>query len=111
MLIVVKGSLFIDIDGTIVNDTTEEALPEAVEKINQAYENGFMIILTTFRGENWEVTNRFSKVNTMRLLKILGLKYHVIIWDSPSPRIIMNDDVVGSIQHPLNGSWEKYEFI
>jgi len=106
---IIKGTLFIDIDGTIFNDTTEEPLPFAVEKINKAYNDGYVIILTTFRGENWEVTNRFSKVNSLRLFKSVGLKYHHIIWDSPSPRMIINDDICMAYQHPCNGSWEKVE--
>lgn len=108
-LIIIKGTLFIDIDGTILHASTEEPLPYAIEKINQAYDDGYVIILTTLRGENWQVTNRFSKVNTLRLLKALGLKYHHIIWDSPSPRIIINDDRAGAYHHPTNGSWEKVE--
>jgi len=108
-IIVVKGTLFIDIDGTILHDKTEEPLPHAVEKINKAYDDGYLIILTTFRGVNWKVANRFSKVNTLRLLKSIELKYHQIIWDSASPRIVINDDTCGAYQHPANGSWEKIE--
>ena len=106
-IVVVKGTLFIDIDGTILHDRTEEPLLYAIEKINKAYDEGYLVILTTFRGANWEVTNRFSQVNTLRLLKLIELKYHQIIWDSPSPRIIINDDVVASYKHPSNGSWEN----
>lgn len=106
-IIIIKGTLFIDIDGTILHDETEEPLPYAIEEINKAYDEGYFVILTTFRGVNWEVTNRFSQVNTLRLLKSIELKYHQIIWDSPSPRIIINDDVVASYKHPSNGSWEN----
>ena len=77
------------------------------EKINEAYDNGYMVVITTYRGENWGVTSPYSKVNTERLLKSIGLKYHHIIWDSPSPRIIFNDDAVAAYQHPQDESWEK----
>lgn len=108
-IIVIRGTLFIDLDGTVFHDETEEPLSQAIEKINKAYDDGFIIILTTYRGENWDVTNRFSKVNTLRLLKMHELKYHHIIWDSPSPRIVINDDVCGAYQHPRNEGWEKVE--
>ncbi len=89
---------------------SEEPLPYAVEKINKAYDEGSKVFLTTFRGdENWKVTSQFSTVNTLRLLKVIGLKYHLIVWDSPSPRVIINDDTCEARQHPLNGSWEKVE--
>ena len=108
-VVIIRGTLFIDIDGTVFHDETEEPLPYAVEKINKAYDDGYVIILTTFRGENWDVTNRFSKVNSLRLFKSVGLKYHHIIWDSPSPRIIINDDKCGAYRHPKNSSWENVE--
>lgn len=104
-----KRTYFIDIDGTILHNKTEEPLEQAVEKINKAKENGHFIILTTFRGENWDVTNRFSKVSTLRLLKVIKLKYDHIIWDSPSPRIIINDETCLAYQHPCNENWKDVE--
>ncbi len=106
-----KGTLFIDLDGTVLHSETEEPLPFAIEAINKQYDEGFLIILTTYRGANWEPTNRFSKINTQRILKSIGLKYHSIIWDSPSPRIIINDDAVEAIQHPTDASWEGYDAV
>jgi hypothetical protein len=106
---VAKGTLFIDLDGTALHSDTEEPLPYAVEKINKAYDEGYMVILTTFRGANWEISSSYSIPNTMRTLKIIGLKHHLIVWDSPSPRIIINDEEVVAYQHPCNGSWENVE--
>ena len=105
---IVKGTLFIDLDGTILHTETEEPLPYAVEKINKAYDEGYIIILTTFRGVNWKIFSPYSLQNTEKTLKIIGLKWHKIIWDSPSPRII-NDESVVAYQYPQNKSWEKIE--
>lgn len=106
----VKGTLFVDLDGTVLHSKTEDPLPFAVDKINKAYDQGYMIVITTFRGYNWDVASPYSVVNSERVLKSIGLKFHNIVWDSPSPRIIINDDVVAAYQHPQDGSWEKIAF-
>jgi len=109
-----RGTLFIDIDGTIlqwsVGSTDMSPLPYAVEKINTEYDSGRYIVLTTMRGDKFfEPTHRMCKAKTLTLLTSIGLKYHVIVWDSPSPRVIINDEPVRAISHPKNGSWEKYD--
>jgi len=107
---ILKGTLFIDIDGTILHSDTEQPLSGAIEKINKAYNDGFRIVLTTFRGGEWKITHRFSKINTERTLKSINLKFHEIIWDSPSPRIIINDDQVLAIKHEKDKSWDYINF-
>jgi len=103
-----KGTFFVDLDGTVIHTRTSEALPYAVEKINAAYEEGFMIVITTYRGKNWPKSSPFTIEKTEKLLEEIGLKWHHIIWDSPSPRIIINDDKVGALKHPQNQSWESF---
>lgn len=110
-LIIMRGSLFIDLDGTVLHTDTEQSLPYAVEKINEAYDNGFLIVLTTFRGLNWNKESRFSKNRTEQLLEKINLKYHHIIWDSPSPRIIINDDIATAYRHPTNESWKNLKIM
>jgi histidinol phosphatase-like enzyme len=107
---IIKATLFIDIDGTII-DAAENELPFAIEKINEAYDNDYTIIITTMRGDKYfDEKSRFSKENTLKLLRRLRIKYHEIIWDSPSPRIIINDEGIGTIKHPQYSSWENYNF-
>ena len=105
-----RGTLFIDIDGTIVDHGTDEPLPGAVEKINEAYDRGYMIVLTTLRGSGWAMQSKYSCPETLRLLKAIGLKYNEIIWNCPRHRILINDEGAAAIQHPANGSWDKYVF-
>jgi ribonucleotide monophosphatase NagD (HAD superfamily) len=105
-----RGALFIDIDGTIVNHGTDTPVPFAVEKINRAYDKGYTIILTTLRGDGWADQTHLTCMSTLRLLKDIGLKYHHIIWNCQSPRIVINDEGAIAINHPANGSWENYEF-
>jgi hypothetical protein len=109
-IIGVRGSLFIDIDGTMVDSGTDEPLPFAIEKINKAYDDGYMIILTTLRGEGYAHNSRFACQETLSLLRLIGVKYHHIIWNCPSPRIVFNDEGAEAVKHPSNSSWEKYEF-
>jgi hypothetical protein len=107
---VVRPTLFTDIDGTIVDTGTEEPLPFAVERINEAYDRGHMIILTTMRGSGFSHQSRLCCAETLRLLKSIGLKYHDILFNIPSPRIVINDEGAGAINHPTNSSWEHYTF-
>jgi len=111
MLTIVRGTLFIDLDGTVLRSTDETPLPGAVDKINEAYDNGFMIVITTYRGNNYLAPHKYSVSETLQTLKVAGLKYTDIIWDSPSPRVVINDDVCGHIQHPKDADWSEYNFI
>lgn len=106
-----KGTLFVDIDGTILDYQTKLPLPYSVEKINKAYEEGYMIVITTQRGDLlWGPDSPFCRENTLKTLREIGVKWHNIIWDSSSPRTIINDEGVHAIHHLKNGSWENYEF-
>jgi histidinol phosphatase-like enzyme len=106
----VRGTLFIDIDGTIISSESGEPLSQAVEKINKAHADGYLIILTTLRGAWFAPDSIYSTTETLRLLKSIGLIYDHIIWDCPSPRKIINDDGAAAINHPRNSGWENYNF-
>jgi hypothetical protein len=109
-LIKLAMSCFLDIDGTIVHTDTEEPLPGAVKAINELYEKGAMIVLTTLRGDGYAEAGygvRFSRTNTIKMLKRIGLKYHHIIWNCPSPRIVINDDGAKAVNHPKNSAWPE----
>lgn len=110
------GSLFVDIDGTLLHQSTEEPLPFAVEKLNAAYDKGYMVILTTMRGGDSKVSggDNYPQIPchlTVKQLKEIGIKYHTIIWNCPSPRIVINDEGAMAYSHPVDGSWEKYVFF
>lgn len=100
-------SFFFDIDGTIIDHTTEKPLDDSIEYINWLYDQGHTIILTTQRGESFTILSRYSKVNTERLLRNLKLKYHHILYDIPSPRIIINDNGCYEINNKTNGSFQE----
>lgn len=115
MIIKYGGSLFVDIDGTLLHCSTEEPLPFVIEKLNAAYDKGYMIILTTMRGGDSKLDggDNYPQIPchlTLKQLGEIGLKYHSIIWNCPSPRTVINDEGAKAINHPVDGSWEKYIF-
>lgn len=105
-----KAAFFIDVDGTIIRWKDEQPIPSAVATINKWHDEGHVIVLTTMRGDNWPEDSRFHKENSLKLFKEIGLKYDEIIWDCPSPRIVINDDGVGAIDHPRDADWD-YKII
>ena len=75
-------SLFIDIDGTLVNQDTKELLPDTITKLTKWREQGHRIILTTASPENI----------TKKILELYNIPYdHIICNLSSGPRIIIND--------------------
>ena len=101
------ATFFIDIDGTIIR-WDGSPIESAVKTINAWYNAGHRIVITTYRGNRIadEVDCRFSEENTRLELKLAGVKYHDILFDCPSPRIVINDDGVGSIDHPKDAEWD-----
>jgi hypothetical protein len=98
-IVVVKGTIFCDVDGTLVNSGTKEPIQENIDQINKAYDDGYKIVLTTFRGnENWGANSFYNERFSLILFQRIGLKYHQIVWNSPSPRVIINDDLVSLIK-------------
>lgn len=88
-------TLFVDIDGTLVENCSEFFSPawgesgplqDNINKINQMYDSGkSQVILTTSRKSTY-------KKQTENQLKRLGVKYHNIIYDLyHAKRIIIND--------------------
>lgn len=100
-----KGSLFIDVDGTIIDTTTNLPIQGQVEEVNKQYDAGWFIVITTYRGYNWKVGTMYHATETLRLFKDIGLKYHTIVWDSPNPRVILNDEGCQAIKVKTNVGW------
>src|SRR5210317_739312 len=80
-----KYSLFIDIDGTIINQENKQILPFTNEKLDYWSSLGHKIILTTANNETYR-----DKITDM--LNTYNIKYDFLIMNlSPGPRIIIND--------------------
>ncbi|MCK4793324.1 MAG: HAD hydrolase family protein [Desulfobacteraceae bacterium] len=99
-----QATFFIDIDGTIIRWSDGTPIESAVKTINEWYDAGHRIVITTMRGDWGDM--RWSKEKTFKQLEAIGLKYHDILFDCPSPRIVINDHGVGSIDHPQDAEWD-----
>ncbi len=102
------ATFFIDIDGTIIRWRDEQPIESAVKAINAWYDEGHRIVITTYRGNRISdgPDCRFSEENTVKELEQIGLKYHDILFDCPSPRIVINDGGSGAIDHPQDAEWD-----
>lgn len=102
------ATFFIDIDGTIIR-WDGQPIRSAVKTINTWYDAGHHIVITTYRGDRISDdthNGHFGKKNTIKELETIGLKYHVILFDCPSPRIVINDTGAAAIEHPVDTEWD-----
>ena len=80
-----KHTLFIDIDGTLLHQTTRELLPGTLEKLHEWKEQGHQIILTSACPMN-------RQLDTHSLLFKYNIPFDAFIGDlTPGPRIVIND--------------------
>lgn len=101
---------FIDLDGTIFRHGSNELLPGARERIDYIIESGGQIIFVTRRGREFEGHPVYNKESTLKALKELNIPYRDILFDVPSPRIIVNDDGCQAINVTTNApcEWNPY---
>lgn len=77
-----KYTLFIDVEGTLINQETKELLPNSIDKLNKWIDLGHTIILTTATDET----------RIMKHIKKYNIPYHRLICDiTPGPRYLIND--------------------
>jgi hypothetical protein len=88
-----KPTFFVDIDGTLVKyrkftelvDSTPNPIQDVIDFINNHFNNGAVIIITTARPDTYREFTE-NELNT------LGVKYHQIVMDcGRGTRIILND--------------------
>lgn len=102
------AAYFIDLDGTILQHSTQIPLPGALEYLNQLYRDGHQIIFTTWRGNDVFGKNHptYSQDVTLKTLKDLGIVYHDILFGIESPRVVVNDDGCHAVNRKSNQPWE-----
>lgn len=94
------AAYFIDLDGTFFKWGTCEPLPGAVETIKRLESEGHMIVWTTLRNAGEQLKGYAA---TIRAFRELGIKSETVIWDCPSPRIVVNDDGAFGVNVEQNG--------
>lgn len=87
------STFFVDIDGTIIKyrkfkdleTSTPEPITDVIDFLNNSYDEGCKIIITTARPYSLEL---FTKQE----MEKIGLKYHQIVMDcGRGTRVILND--------------------
>ena len=104
-----KSTLFCDIDGTLLKyrkfETYKTCKAEPIENtiniINNAYENGHSIILTTARPE-------YLRTHTLKELNDNNIKFHQLIMSiARGNRIVLNDNEFPSINRTFAFNLER----
>ena len=87
------AAFFIDLDGTILAQKTQEPLDGAIEFLRVLKDKGNQIVFTTARcKEDWpNPSHDYSEEMTLNTLKRLGIDYDHILWGLHSPRVVIND--------------------
>ena len=105
-----KGALFFDLDGTVFKHGTGEPINDAAQTIRSLAKEGYKIYFTTYRGkENFPDDSKYGEDTTVDQLAALNIPYEQIIWNVPSPRVIVNDDGVGHIRCTTNEGFNSKE--
>jgi hydroxymethylpyrimidine pyrophosphatase-like HAD family hydrolase len=104
------ATYFIDIDGTVFTQRTNDPLPGALEELERLSRDGHQIIFTTARGKEWIGHPIYDPDKTLEALKRLGIKYDRILFDISSPRVVVNDQGAYAIHHEHNADVTPEEF-
>jgi hydroxymethylpyrimidine pyrophosphatase-like HAD family hydrolase len=110
-------TLFLDIDGTVLEqpkgyccahlvNRPADSLKGVVQKLNDLYNDGHVIILTTARPEP-------LRQQTMQQLSQTGIVYHQLVMGcSAGPRIVVNDNYCFAIKTERNsGDWTSHTLL
>lgn len=107
-----KGALFFDLDGTVFYHGTGDPIGESIINIKKLHKEGYKIYFTTYRGdENWPDNHKYGKKTTLDQLVKNEIPYENILWNVPSPRILVNDDGVGSVRVLTNEGFKLDEIL
>lgn len=84
---------FIDLDGTLLKWGSGEPVEGAFDLLRSLEAQGHDIIITTRRGDHeWQSHPKYSIDATLEVLKKYGWDKYRILWDVPSPRVLINDE-------------------
>jgi hypothetical protein len=85
---------FIDLDGTLLKQGTNTLTDGAQQFLDLVKQRGDNLVITTRRGDvEFKGHPVYSREATIRALRELRLNYHEIVFDAPSPRILIDDQV------------------
>lgn len=99
------AAFFIDLDGTIVHQGTNDLIDGVIDRLKQIKQNGHQLFITTKRG-SWPPEHVYGRRSTERFLKSLEIEFDGIVFDVESPRIVINDGGAIGITHPAGEPWD-----
>lgn len=85
------GTCFVDLDGTVLRHGTQELLPGALAELRRLRYEGWMIVFTTRRGEEFSNHPVYARGPTEKALRGQQVPYDHIIFNAASPRIVIDD--------------------
>lgn len=93
------AAIISDLDGTVFEWGTSEFLPGVYERLKAWIDDGNQIIFVTRREADWP--------NAAALEQFLYDAFPgcMVIFGVSSPRIVINDEGAGAINHKKNGPW------
>jgi len=90
-----RGTMFLDLDGTIFYHSTTKLLPGATEMIDILKKKNYEIIFVTRRGNReWEDHPIYNEDATRECLKDHELDNYRIVFNVMSPRHLMDDSII-----------------
>ena len=96
-----KSTIFCRIEGTLIDNTKNDIIESIVKKINNAYDEGHIIILTTNQSENL----RNQLINQLNSFKI---KFSKLLMGLPNgPQISINNYINNNDHKSYSFSTEK----
>lgn len=107
-----EGALFFDLDGTVLKHGTGEPIGDAVDNIKTLAKEGYKIYFTTYRGkENFPNGSKYGEDTTLDQLDKLDIPYEEILWNVPSPRVLINDDGVSHVRVQTNEGFKLEDIL
>lgn len=103
-------SYYFDLDGTLFEHGTNTPLPGAVDMLAKLRRAGAILYITTLRGNKFLDHPVFNPDATAAAVEAhFGIMRWRINFDSPSPRVIVNDSGAGAHNHVPGASWTDNE--
>lgn len=90
------AAFFVDLDGTTFYFGTNTPLPNALDNLRKAVNDGHQVIFTTLRTDISDA---------IKVLRAEGLDC-MILTGVQSPRIVINDDGAQAVNHPTDAPWK-----
>lgn len=98
------ATYFIDIDGTLTYEGTNQFLPQADLFLKMLAMRGHQVVLTTARP-------RIGSADLIRRVRELVDDDATVIFGVSSPRILINNEGAHAIKHKTDSDWSQQDIM